>query len=95
MYKLALDHLFELYALRGDGNVVEDFIKSIKEDLEWNDSKTLEFLKFGKSKKSDAMETYRVIRGEKGLQEFKIEIYEKYRALKSDTKGSRKNNLTF
>ena len=80
MYKLALDHLLERYALHGDGKLVEDFITSIKEDLEWNDSKTLEFLNFGKSKKSDAMETYRVIRGEKGLEEFRTELYEKYRA---------------
>ena len=80
MYKLALDHLLERYALHGDGKLVEDFINSIKDDLEWNESKTLEFMNFGKSKKSSAMDSYRIIQGDKGLEEFRNELYEKYRA---------------
>jgi len=80
MYKLALDHLLERYAIHGDEKVVEDFITSIKEDLEWNDSKTLEFLNFANSKKSSAMDSYRIIQGDKGLEEFRTELYEKYRA---------------
>ena len=79
MYKRTLDRVSELYSFRGDERVIEDFIRSIKEDLEWQKTKILEFLEFPKSGKTNALEISRVFRGDRGLEELKTALYEENR----------------
>jgi hypothetical protein len=75
MYKSVFDRLVEHFSFHGDKRIIEDFIRSIEEDLEWKASKTLEFLQLPKSGKTNALEISRVFRGDKGLEELKTAIY--------------------
>jgi len=82
MYKSALDRVIELYSFRGDERVIEDFIRSIKEDLEWQETKILEIFEFEESGKSNSLEINRAFRGDRGLEEFKTVLYEENRSHK-------------
>ena len=79
MYKIALARLFELNSFGGKERIIEDFIRSTKEDLEWKGCRTLEFLEFPKSGKTNALEISRVFRGDRGLEELKTMLYEENR----------------
>jgi hypothetical protein len=79
MYKIALARLFELNSFGGKERIIEDFIRSIKEDLEWQETKILEFHEFEESGKSNSLKINRVFRGDRGLEELKTMLYEENR----------------